>query len=234
VPPPLTWRGGKNTNLRAITATAAPLPRPWMLARAARQSLRLRCATHRAAPRALAAVSFLSFFRVGRTPTTPSDDPDSDDMGSQVVKDLKEVPAAPSVVKTDAEWKAQLGSGVVFNVTRQGGTERPFTGEYTDTETAGTYLCVCCKTPIFSSLEKFHSGCGWPAFFAPAGGQAAVQDGPIRYLHDGTAGMIRTEIRCKTCEAHLGHVFNDGPRANGGLRYCVNSVCLTLKPEGGK
>jgi peptide-methionine (R)-S-oxide reductase len=153
---------------------------------------------------------------------------DEGDMGNQAVSGLKEDPPAPTVVKSPAEWRAAL-SPLAYDVTREGGTERAGTGEFTAHRARGTYSCVCCGTALFTHEEKFDSHCGWPAFWAPMGGAAAVQGGPIRYLHDGTGGMVRTEVRCRACEAHLGHVFNDGPAEKGGLRYCINSVCLTFK-----
>jgi peptide-methionine (R)-S-oxide reductase len=126
--------------------------------------------------------------------------------------------------KTDAEWRAQLGDEA-FRVTRQGGTERPFTGAFYETKTAGTYTCVCCATPLFRSDAKFDSGCGWPSFFEPLEGANLVE------LRDTTHGMLRVEIRCHGCDAHLGHVFPDGPPPTG-LRYCINSVSLDLDADG--
>ena len=127
------------------------------------------------------------------------------------------------IEKSEAEWRAQL-TPEQYRVTREGGTERAFTGEYTDTETAGTYLCVCCGAPLFRSDAKFHSGCGWPSFFEPLEGANLVE------LDDTSHGMRRTEIRCRRCDAHLGHVFPDGPPPTG-LRYCINSVCLDLEQD---
>jgi len=107
-------------------------------------------------------------------------------------------------------------------VTRQKGTEPPFTGEYESTETPGTYMCVCCGQPLFRSEAKFHSGSGWPSFTAPLTEQAVDEASDISH------GMIRTEVKCSRCDAHLGHVFEDGPDPIG-LRYCINSISLHLE-----
>jgi peptide-methionine (R)-S-oxide reductase len=126
------------------------------------------------------------------------------------------------IEKSDAEWRAEL-TPEEFEVARRGGTERPFTGRYCNEKAAGTYRCVCCGLALFRSDQKFDSGCGWPSFFEPLDGAHLIE------LEDGSHGMQRTEIRCRRCDAHLGHVFPDGPPPTG-LRYCINSVSLDLDP----
>jgi peptide-methionine (R)-S-oxide reductase len=111
-----------------------------------------------------------------------------------------------------------------YNVCRLKGTERPFSGKYNGTKTDGVYHCICCNEPLFDSRAKFDSGCGWPSFYEPIAEQAMVE------IRDISHGMIRTEVTCAKCDAHLGHVFPDGPPPTG-LRYCINSVCLDLVPR---
>ena len=128
------------------------------------------------------------------------------------------------VQKSEAEWRAQL-SPEEYEVTRRHGTERAFTGRYHDTKTPGTYKCVCCGTPLFSSETKFDSGTGWPSFFEP------IDPAHVRYVRDLSHGMVRVEEVCARCGSHLGHVFPDGPPPTGE-RHCLNSVSLGFTADG--
>jgi peptide-methionine (R)-S-oxide reductase len=128
------------------------------------------------------------------------------------------VVTVPMIQKSEAEWKAQL-SPASFEITRDAGTERPFTGELLNEHSKGVFRCICCDTALYSSATKFESGTGWPSFWAPIAKENIIQE------NDSSLGMDRTAVSCRRCEAHLGHVFDDGPKPTG-LRYCMNSVAL--------
>ena len=128
------------------------------------------------------------------------------------------------IEKTDEQWRSELNAEE-YRVLRAAGTEAPFIGEYTDTETTGIYACRACGAELFRSDAKFHSGCGWPSFFTPLAAESVIE------IKDKSMGMVRTEIRCAACDSHLGHVFEgEGYKTPTDLRYCINSISMTLIP----
>lgn len=132
-----------------------------------------------------------------------------------------------NVQKSDAEWRQRL-TPFEYSILREAGTEYPGTGELLDENRAGTYLCRACDAELFRSETKFDSFCGWPSFFDPD------EKGALEYIEDNSLGQTRTEVRCGNCGSHLGHVFPDAPQTPTGLRYCMNSACLTFVPDSGQ
>ncbi len=130
----------------------------------------------------------------------------------------------PKIQKTEAEWKSIL-SDEEYHVLREAGTERAFTGKYTDADEEGNYYCKACGHLLFTSSTKYHSGCGWPAFYDIANDSAVITKMDYKF------GMTRIEVLCKNCQSHLGHVFDDGPKNKTGFRYCINSISLDFKEK---
>ena len=151
----------------------------------------------------------------------PAESPDADPQNPAT---LGRVPDE-QLPTTDREWQERL-TPEQFQVARKKGTERAFTGKYAAHTAVGTYRCICCNTALFRSAEKYDAGCGWPSFWLPLAGDR------IHTHRDTSHGMIRTEVTCAHCDAHLGHVFDDGPQNRGGLRYCINSASLRFVPVG--
>jgi peptide-methionine (R)-S-oxide reductase len=168
------------------------------------------------------ALAGLAFWRYDRPSPTHAEPANAPKMITIVeftdVGERKGTVSVPTIQKTDAEWKAQL-SPDAFEVTRHAGTERAFTGELLNVHDEGVFRCICCDTALFSSATKFDSGTGWPSFWAPIAKENILES------MDMSFGMERTAVSCRRCDAHLGHVFDDGPRPTG-LRYCMNSVAM--------
>ncbi|MBL6964323.1 MAG: peptide-methionine (R)-S-oxide reductase MsrB [Bacteroidetes bacterium] len=141
----------------------------------------------------------------------------------KAMEQQSQIPDSMKVIKSDSEWK-QVLTPIQYHVTRESGTEKPFSGEYTDHFEKGHYYCVCCENELFESDTKFHSSCGWPSFYDKSKPNNIVE------VLDKSLGMKRIEVRCGICDAHLGHVFNDGP-APTYLRYCINSAAIVFKND---
>ena len=180
----------------------------------------------------LVASVLLTGAAVAAEPAAPASDKGASPMPTDPASEASQDPASggrlpdEQLPKTDKEWAQRL-TPEQFQVARKKGTERAFTGKYWNTKTPGTYRCICCGEPLFRSGEKFDSGCGWPSFTAPIDGRKGTT---IAEHLDTSMFMRRTEVTCRRCGAHLGHVFDDGPPPTG-LRYCINSASIVLEPQ---
>ena len=180
----------------------------------------------------LVASVLLAGLAIAAEPASPASDKGASPMPTDPASEASQDPASggrlpdEQLPKTDKEWAKRL-TPEQFQVARKKGTERAFTGKYWNTKTPGTYRCICCGEPLFRSGEKFDSGCGWPSFTAPIDGRKGTT---VAEHLDTSMFMRRTEVTCRRCGAHLGHVFDDGPPPTG-LRYCINSASIVLEPE---
>jgi len=180
----------------------------------------------------LVASVLLAGLAIAAEPAAPASEKGASPMPTDPASEASQDPASggrlpdEQLPKTDKEWAKRL-TPEQFQVARKKGTERAFTGKYWNTKTPGTYRCICCGEPLFRSGEKFDSGCGWPSFTAPIDGRKGTT---VAEHLDTSMFMRRTEVTCRRCGAHLGHVFDDGPPPTG-LRYCINSASIVLEPQ---